>query len=87
MLDIGVEFTMDDNIKKIIYLKCRIFQLSKIDLIIGRPSIKKYKLSRINSSHFKNDITEKSIASEKSITPLNPLKRKIDNKPSWVTGA
>ena len=44
MLDIGVEFTMDDNIKKIIYLKCRIFQLSKIDLIIGRPSIKKVQI-------------------------------------------
>ena len=45
MLDIGVEFSMDDNVKKkIIYLKCRIFQLSKIDLIIGRPSIKKVQI-------------------------------------------
>ena len=60
VLDIGVEFYGDDNLKKIIFLKCRIFPLSKVDLIIGRPTIKKHKLSQINSSHFlSNEINKK----------------------------
>ena len=51
MIDIGVEFSTDEKINKVIFLKYRIFHLSKIDLIIGRPSIKKHRFSQINSSH------------------------------------
>jgi hypothetical protein len=85
MIDVGIEFSTDEKIKKIIYLKCRIFHLSKIDLIIGRPSIKKYGFSRLNSSHFGTDISDKPASEQKTILSRNPLKRKINNRPSWVT--
>ena len=42
MIDIGVEFLSDNNINKIIFIKARISPSSKIDLIIGRPTIKKH---------------------------------------------
>ena len=87
MIDVGVEFSTDEKIKKIIYLKCRIFHLSKIDLIIGRPSIKKYGFSRINSSHFGTNISDKPASEQKPIPSVNPLKRKINNRPSWVTAS
>lgn len=88
VLDIGVEFYGDDNLKKIIFLKCRIFPLSKVDLIIGRPTIKRHKLSQINSSHFlANEINKKNkpSISEEVMNPITPLKRRIDNRPSWAT--
>ena len=83
MIDVGVEFHTDNKINKIIFLKCRIFHLSKLDLIIGRPSIKKYKFSQINSTHFGDDTPD--ISAAKNTNPPATLKRKIDNKPSWVT--
>ena len=46
------EFLTDKNIIKIIFLKCRVFRLYKIDLIIGRPSIKLHGFANISSSHF-----------------------------------
>ena len=85
VLDIGIEFYGDDKIKKIIFLKCRIFPLSKVDLIIGRPTIKRYKLSQINSSHFENDIIEKPSISEEVKNPITQPNRKINNRPSWET--
>jgi hypothetical protein len=86
ILDVGVEFFGDDNIKKIIFLKCRIFPFSKVDLILGRPTIKKHRLSLINSSYFENKkMAEDPSTEEDGTYPIPSLKRKIDNRPSWAT--
>ena len=80
MIDVGVEFSTDENIKKIIFFSAEFFNYQKIDLIIGRPSIKKYGFSQINSSHFGIKIPDKPSA-KKNPTPLrNPLKHpSVDN--------
>ena len=78
MIDVGIEFHTDKMINKIIFLKCRIFHLSKLDLIIGRPSIKKYKFSQINSTHFGDDTPD--ISAAKNTNPPDTLKRKIETK-------
>jgi hypothetical protein len=41
LLEIEVEFLTDDNLTKLIFINTRISETSTIDLIIGRPTLKK----------------------------------------------
>ena len=79
------EFLTDKNIIKIIFLKCRVFRLSKIDLIIGRPSIKLHGFANISSSHFGKSEPDMPMTTIVSTPTPNILKRKINNTPAWVT--
>ena len=78
MIDIGVEFLADNNLTKVIFIKTRISPASKIDLIIGRPTIKKHNFWKWTPSHFSSNTTEENGPT------TNPLKRKINNNPSWM---
>lgn len=85
MLDIGLEFISDDNITQIFFIKARISNSSKIDLIIGRPTIKKLNFLKLAPSHFSADTKEEMRVNKPEIIvhPRNSLKRKIDNTPFW----
>ena len=78
MIDIGVEFLADSNITKIILINTRISPYSKVDLIIGRPTIKKHNFWKWTPSHFSAEPTEVTNS------PTNPLTRRVDNTPSWM---
>ena len=85
MLDIGIEITSDDNIKQIFFIKTRVSESSKVDLIIGRPTIKKLNFLKWSPSHFSSETTEeiKGDTPKHTVNPQKSVKRKIDNTPSW----
>ena len=85
MVNIGVEIFSDENIKKIFFIKARISNFSPVDLIIGRPTIKKLNLLKHFPSHFSPEIKEEMRVTKPDIStpPQKSLKRKIDNTPSW----
>jgi hypothetical protein len=77
LIDIGVEFLTENNIIKIIFLSARISATSSIDLIVGRPTIKKHNFWKLTPSHFGTNTTHNTAEINDTETEEKSLKRKF----------
>ena len=84
LIDIGVEFLTENNITKIISLSARISATSSIDLIVGRPTIKKHNFWKLTPSHFGTKTTHTAEIDDTE-TEVKPLKRKFRTEPTNET--
>ena len=68
MIDVGINFATEKNKNMFIFLSARISSFSKIDIIIGRNSLKKFNFFQMTPSHFVNSCTIKECWDESAAT-------------------